>query len=40
MERVMVRYRIKADKVTENEVLIKKVFEELHGTIGIPLCVV
>ena len=29
MERVMVRYKVKAEKVAENEALIKKVFEEL-----------
>jgi len=32
MERVMVRYKVKADKVSENEALIKKVFEELQRT--------
>jgi hypothetical protein len=32
MERVMVRYKIKADKVSENEELIKNVFEELQRT--------
>ena len=27
----MVRYRVKADRVEENEALIRTVFEELHG---------
>jgi hypothetical protein len=30
MERVMVRYKIKAEKVSENEELIKSVFDELQ----------
>jgi len=32
MERVMVRYKVKAEKVSENEALIRKVFEELKRT--------
>ena len=32
MKRVMVRYKVKPDRVTENENYIKKVFEELKET--------
>jgi hypothetical protein len=28
----MVRYRLKPDRVAENEALVRAVFEELHGT--------
>ena len=30
MKRVMVRYKVKADRVAENENLIARVFEQLH----------
>ena len=30
MKRVMVRYKVKADRAAENENFIKSVFEELH----------
>ncbi len=30
MKRVLVRYKVKADKAAENEMFIKKVFEELR----------
>jgi len=30
MKRVMVRYKVKSDRVAENENLIAKVFEQLH----------
>ena len=32
MKRVLVRYKVKADRAAENEALIKKVFEELKAT--------
>ena len=32
MKRVMVRYKVKADKAAENEEFIKRVFEELQKT--------
>ena len=31
MKRIMVRYKVKADKVSENEAFISQVFEELHS---------
>ena len=33
MKRVLVRYRVKADRAAENEAYIKKVFEELIETL-------
>jgi hypothetical protein len=30
MKRVMVRYKLKADRVAENEALVRAVYEELH----------
>src|ERR1700712_5897042 len=30
MKKILVRYKLKADKVTENETLVKKVYEQLH----------
>ena len=30
MKRVMVRYRVKPDRVAENEALVRAVYEELH----------
>jgi hypothetical protein len=32
MRRVMVRYRVKPDRVAENEELVRAVYEELHRT--------
>src|SRR5918996_1641965 len=32
MRRVMVRYRLKPERVEENEVLVRAVYEELEGT--------
>jgi hypothetical protein len=32
MKRVMVRYRLKPDRVAENEALVRAVYEELHRT--------
>ena len=32
MKRVMVRYKVKADRAEENANYIRKVFEELHGS--------
>ena len=30
MKKVLVRYKLKADKVTENENLVKEVYKQLH----------
>lgn len=32
MRRVMVRYRVKADRAAENEALVRAVYEELHAS--------
>src|SRR4051794_20303372 len=32
MKRVMVRYKVKPDRVPENEQLVRAVYEELHST--------
>jgi hypothetical protein len=32
MKQVMVRYKVKPDRVTENEELVRAVYEELHET--------
>jgi hypothetical protein len=30
MKKILVRYKLKAEKVKENEILVKKVYEQLH----------
>jgi hypothetical protein len=32
MRQVMVRYKVKPDRVAENEALVRAVYDELHGT--------
>jgi quinol monooxygenase YgiN len=32
MKKILVRYKVKADKVAENELLVKEVYKQLHET--------